>query len=51
MSCGHAPTPSGEVLRHCGNVAKLNNVALQEHRAHRWSLGENQRSLHDRGGL
>ena len=51
--------PSGEVLGHRGNVAKLimNAVVLQQHRAgkvldssSRWSLGENQRSLHDLGG-
>ena len=32
--------PSGEVLGHRGNVAKLNVVALKQHRAARWSLGK-----------
>ena len=35
MSCGYAYAPSGEVLGHRGDVAKLNSnvVALQQHRA------------------
>ena len=49
--------PSGEVLGHRGNVAKLNRTlsfySSTEQvldRSSRWSLGENQRSLHDLGG-
>ena len=41
MSCGYAYAPSGEVLGHRGNVAKLNVVALHQHRADaRWRLGK-----------
>ena len=33
MSCGYAYAPSGKVLGHRGNVAKLNVLDLQQHRA------------------
>ena len=51
VSCGYAYAPTGEVLGHRSNVAKLNVRRCRFTGAQsRWSFGENQRSLHDRGG-
>ena len=42
VSCGYTYVPSGEVLGHRGDVAKLNVGSSTDAR---WSLGKSQRSL------